>query len=290
MRSRFSTILLLVLFACVIAIVFTGCGCKHEWKDATCTSVMHCSLCDETQGEPLGHTWNEATCTAPKTCSVCKVTEGAALDHKIVEWKQTKAPTCSEVGIEEGKCENCDFSDTRDVATIAHTEGEWVITKAATVDAAGTKECSCTVCEKVVKRESFNLSAEELEQAYKDMQEMIVLDVRVDGVGFLNSNKVYVTVKNTSDKVVKEYIVGMLCFDKDGYPVVPQYEDSNLVYGRNTTNIQPCKTAGANGSWTQFSDTKLYVKACVKSVEYHDGTTWENPYFYYWVTQEQDRY
>ena len=51
-------------------------GCPHDWISATCTTVKTCSICGQTEGEPLGHTWVEATKYAPKTCSTCGYKEG----------------------------------------------------------------------------------------------------------------------------------------------------------------------------------------------------------------------
>jgi hypothetical protein len=47
--------------------------------EATCTEPNICSVCGETDGEPLGHAWVDATELAPKTCSACGVTEGDPL-------------------------------------------------------------------------------------------------------------------------------------------------------------------------------------------------------------------
>ncbi|MGM9586364.1 MAG: hypothetical protein ACI3VA_02600 [Candidatus Limivicinus sp.] len=78
------TLLLLVLSLVLIS----GCGCEHEWVDATCTEPKTCSLCGNTEGKPLGHTWEEATCAEPKTCSLCGETEGEALGHKPGSWRE----------------------------------------------------------------------------------------------------------------------------------------------------------------------------------------------------------
>lgn len=61
-------------------------GCPHDWIDATCTTAKTCSICGQTEGEPLGHTWVEATKYAPKTCSTCGQKEGNLLpfnDNRI---------------------------------------------------------------------------------------------------------------------------------------------------------------------------------------------------------------
>lgn len=51
MKRIISAVLLLVLCCTLL----TGCFCKHEWQDATCTTPTTCALCDKTEGEALGH-------------------------------------------------------------------------------------------------------------------------------------------------------------------------------------------------------------------------------------------
>ena len=75
-----------------------GCGCKHNWKDATCLDAKTCTECGETEGEPLGHEWKDATCTDPKTCKVCGETEGDALGHDWEDATCTKPEICSLCG------------------------------------------------------------------------------------------------------------------------------------------------------------------------------------------------
>ena len=45
------------LAALVVAIPILAIlmSCEHEWEDATCTQAKTCTLCGETEGEPLGH-------------------------------------------------------------------------------------------------------------------------------------------------------------------------------------------------------------------------------------------
>ena len=93
-----SLIAIFILFALFNLV---SCKCKHEWKEATCTEPMTCSLCGEKQGEPLGHKWAEATCTEPMTCSVCGEKQGEPLGHKYVN------PTCSSNEISYPYCDSC---------------------------------------------------------------------------------------------------------------------------------------------------------------------------------------
>ena len=71
----------IALLFLVSVLLLAGCGCEHQWVDANCTTPKTCSLCQETEGSPIGHSWKAATCIAPKTCENCSQTEGEALGH-----------------------------------------------------------------------------------------------------------------------------------------------------------------------------------------------------------------
>lgn len=144
-------VLPVMLCLCLITAILAGCGCKHEWKNATCEMPNTCALCGETNGEPLDHTWKpasceapktcadcgktegealehtwvEATCEAPKTCSVCDTTEGEALEHTFGEWAEVDDKT------EERTCSACNFAEQqeidREAAMLRHLEGEWMV-------------------------------------------------------------------------------------------------------------------------------------------------------------------
>lgn len=70
--------------------VFTACGCKHEWSEATCLSPKICNLCGVTEGKPIEHSYMDANCDNPKRCSFCDATEGKALGHDYVNGYCTK--------------------------------------------------------------------------------------------------------------------------------------------------------------------------------------------------------
>lgn len=53
--------------------------CEHEWIDAACAEPKHCSICGETEGEPLEHTLTEANYQQAATCEVCGETVGEPL-------------------------------------------------------------------------------------------------------------------------------------------------------------------------------------------------------------------
>lgn len=87
------TIMILALVLCCILLV-TGCGCRHEWLAATCTTPKTCELCGVTEGEAKGHIWEDATCIVPKKCAVCHLTEGKALSHNWAEATTDEPKTC----------------------------------------------------------------------------------------------------------------------------------------------------------------------------------------------------
>ena len=98
----------IALSLCAILLVgLYGCGCKHEWQDATCTEPKTCSKCGETEGKALGHDWTVATCTEPKTCSRCGQTEGDSLGHTWSEWTVTREATPTVKGEKKQICSIC---------------------------------------------------------------------------------------------------------------------------------------------------------------------------------------
>ncbi len=178
-----------------VMISVSGCGHEHTWADATCTEAKTCSECGETEGEPLGHAWTDATCTEPKTCERCGATEGSALGHEwaeatctepktckvcgetegeplghtVEEWKTTVEPKCTETGTREGTCSVCGETVSETVEATGHTPGdEWQVVEEATSTTAGTRAKVCTVCGEQLETESYELSDEEKEAAFKE--------------------------------------------------------------------------------------------------------------------------
>lgn len=103
MKHRLSVCL---LFICILFIL-TGCGCKHEWIEVTCTTPKTCSLCNETEGTPVSHSWSNATCTAPKTCDTCGITEGELLPHTPGEWTTFRTEYVTAKSLMVQQCKDC---------------------------------------------------------------------------------------------------------------------------------------------------------------------------------------
>lgn len=105
--------------------------------------------------------------------------------------------------------------------------------------------------------------------------------------------KATVVVQNCSSQVLKEYTIGILQFDSNGYPVEVKYSyqgDGNCFMGKGqSANVQPGGTYGGNRYWN-IADNVTKVKACVKTAEFYDGSTWTNPYYEHWLEAEKDRY
>ena len=121
------TIYILALLTLVL--VFAGCGCKHDWLEATCDVPKTCALCGQRQGAALGHSWADADCDTPRTCTVCKRTEGKAVGHCWAEAICEEPKTCTGCGLTEGEPLGHDWKDPtcvdpRTCSRCAATDGE----------------------------------------------------------------------------------------------------------------------------------------------------------------------
>lgn len=101
---------LLLLLALVCLLSLAGCGCEHQWLDATGGHGQVCDLCGQTQNadepcsyadggiadcknppiciicgkpkvEAKDHAWKDATCYDPKICADCGAMEGQPAGH-----------------------------------------------------------------------------------------------------------------------------------------------------------------------------------------------------------------
>ena len=173
---------ILVIAALCMALLLTGCGCKHE-QTATVNAMspgcategysgdVVCLECDETvkQGETLaaaGHTPGElqgaaeATCTyegytGDVHCTVCNelLTAGEAIpmvDHVAAEPKFVSDPTCTVPGFTGTVyCQNCSFcfEEGVEIPATGHTPGEATGAVEPTCTSEGyTGDAVCTIC------------------------------------------------------------------------------------------------------------------------------------------------
>lgn len=106
------------------------------------------------------HQWSEATCTEPQICSICNRTQGDPLGHEANDWKTTKEATCTAEGMEQGRCIRCGELQSRTIPKTPHTEGHWETTRDWKLNSSGgvesgEHELRCTVCGELLKTEEF---------------------------------------------------------------------------------------------------------------------------------------
>ncbi len=128
--------------ASVAGLFYTHVLCIHEWKDATCTEPQTCSICNRTQGEPLG--------------------------HEAKDWKVVVPATCTDEGTQEAPCIRCGEIQVKTVEMLPHSEGDWEITHDWSVNSGGNVEAGehvkkCTACGRILQTETFkpNLTTQE---------------------------------------------------------------------------------------------------------------------------------
>jgi hypothetical protein len=118
-------------------------------------------------------------------------------------------------------------------------------------------------------------------------QELKVVGTNVVPDYFSINDQAQVIVKNNTQKVVKNFTVGILMYDSNGYPV-----KSGIIAGENelfrgqaeAVNIQPGQSFGSENAWNLYTDygTVSKINACIIDVEYFDGSSWTNGYYDYW--------
>lgn len=129
-------------------------------------------------------------------------------------------------------------------------------------------------------------------EKYKDNQEVSVISATKHKEWYSSTiSGVQVIVKNNTSKVVKSYIVSVLAYDTSGYPLKIEYNDYEKLVKADGANIQPGETHGKdNYCDIYYEQEKISTAlACVKQVEYYDGSIWENPYYEYWKEQYKEK-
>ncbi len=53
---------LCVILILLIPLIFSGCNCNHEWKEATCQEPEHCLKCGETGSGIVSHQYADGYC------------------------------------------------------------------------------------------------------------------------------------------------------------------------------------------------------------------------------------
>ena len=148
-----------------LCLLLTGCGCEHEWVNASCTAPQTCSVCRTTEGTLADHSWNAATCTTPKMCAFCGETEGEALGHKWEDAACTRPMVCSFCAEIAGNAlghdwknatctspSTCQTCGTTTGEALGHTVTSWKVVTKSTCTQEGTENGSCTLCGDTIER------------------------------------------------------------------------------------------------------------------------------------------
>ena len=137
-------------------------------------------------------------------------------------------------------------------------------------------------------------------EKYKNEQEVTVESAKIlvqdDRYKSLYPDMIEVVIKNNSNKTIKDYNVAVLAYDNNNYPlkIKPQFNYNGggfeFTGQADNVNVVACATGGKNYGWKLDSAHGISkVIAIVKDVTYYDGTTWDNPYYTYWIEQYKEK-
>ncbi|MGI6327646.1 MAG: DUF5780 domain-containing protein [Dethiobacteria bacterium] len=100
---------------------------------------------------------------------------------------------------------------------------------------------------------------------------------------------VEIVIQNNSDETIRDYKVGMLAYDENGYPVKIEWSwdfsggDYEKIGIAEDANVLPGKTYGKNKGWKLSDPHNIhYILACVYEATFYDGKTWKNPNYNNW--------
>ncbi|MCX8075268.1 MAG: DUF5780 domain-containing protein [Clostridia bacterium] len=126
----------------------------------------------------------------------------------------------------------------------------------------------------------------------KDKQEVNVVSADFHTQWYSDTvSGIKVIIKNNTNKVIKNYTLGILAYDKDNYPLQISYSNTLFRGKGESVNIQPGQTGGEDTYFDiYYNEEKMKTAiACVESVEYYDGTEWTNPYYQLWLEKYNDK-
>jgi len=175
-----------------------------------------------------------------------------------------------------------EFANKKDYNKAITTLSEAILVFSDDVDLTAKNETY-----KKLQQEKLEAEKKQKIEELKGVQELVVVSSSVVSDYFNIHDEAQVIVKNNTNKVVKNFTVGILMYDGNGYPL-----KSGILAGENqlfkgkseSANIQAGETFGYNRSWNLYTNygTVKEVIACVRDVEYYDGSKWTNDYYNYW--------
>ena len=93
----------------------------------------------------------------------------------------------------------------------------------------------------------------------------------------IKNPEIYISAKNISGQIIKEFSMTVFAFDDDGIPVSVYFGD--YAKGLNySTAIKPDESTKSNTYWTLYGDfdSMKQVVVIIRKVEFFDGSSWEN--------------
>lgn len=146
----------------------------------------------------------------------------------------------------------------------------------------------------------ISLYEEQLVKKLTDEQLVIVESAKIlvqdSTYKYLYPDMIQVIMKNVSDKTIKDIHVGLLGYDKNGYPVKILFNldfsggsFEKVGYGENVNIVAGAKFGHNSGFELDPTHGISKVLACVKDVVFYDETTWENPYYEYWLNKYKEK-
>lgn len=112
------------------------------------------------------------------------------------------------------------------------------------------------------------------------------------GNQFSTSSDLHFTVQNTSEQGITRVTVYVLEFDANGFPVSVSPYDTYCLNGHQTGGTVNL-AAGQSGDYSSglfLNGSTTQIKAVISTIDFQDGTIWENPYIYEWILANNSSY
>lgn len=137
---------------------------------------------------------------------------------------------------------------------------------------------------------------ENAKNSQKVSVENVTIIAQSDKYKILYPDLIQATIKNNSDKTIKDFSIGFIAWDSNGYPIkikgqIDLSGGSYVFIGKSdVANILAGATYGNGKGWGLNENHNIStIYGCVKTVTFYDGTTWNNPYYDYWVSDYSEK-
>ncbi len=147
---------------------------------------------------------------------------------------------------------------------------------------------------KYVEVADLIFSIREKVDGYKNEQKVYIVDGSPEIYTYNGGNCIRFSITNNSSKAIAKTYISSLEYDSSRDPVTTysgEHSNENYyllqstIYSKTTHNMK-----NSNEYWDKVSSSAKYARACVRYVEYTDGSIWENPYYDVWLDKYADSY